>query len=98
MNQDQLFRQFVDKLRGEKSEEEVKRFLENLMNFSAAEVYFTIVANLTEQDLQEIEQIENETLAEQEVLNRFKSRTGVSPKEFVDRLKEEIAKGYLNSP
>lgn len=92
MNNQQSVINFIEKIRKEKGEAEAGEFLANLVKFSASEIYFTILENLTEEDIKEIEAISDDKEAEEEMKKRFKLRTGFTPEEFAIRLREEIVK------
>ena len=91
-----IYQQFLDKLKKDKSPEDAGKFLANLLKFSAAEVYFALMTYLTDEDMECIEKIADEKKAEEEMISRFKLRTGVTPVEFVTHLRDEIGKNYLS--
>lgn len=95
MNKDQVFNNFLEKLKKEKNEKEVGEFLAALLKFSAAELYVTITAMLTEEDMTAVEAIPDDIQAEEELINRFKLRTGMTPQEFVIQLRDKIAANYI---
>lgn len=95
MAQDDLYLEFINKLKTEKSEEEVKTFLENLVNFGTAEIFFLTAMYLTKEDFDAVDAIKDDAQAEKEIALRFKLRTTMSPEEFIIKLRDEVAKGYL---
>lgn len=97
MTDNNIYKNFLDKLQRDKSPEDTSKFIANLLKFSSAEVYFAIMAFLTDEDMEAIEKIEDEKKAEEELTNRFKLRTGVTPTEFVTKLRDEISGNYLNT-
>lgn len=95
MADDQIFNDYLKKLREEKSEEEVEKFLLNLTQLSSAEVYAAMLSQLTEEDLTALDDITNEADAMEEINKRFQMRTGKTPKEFAIGLRDAISKGLL---
>lgn len=95
MASDNLFIEFIDKLKKDKTDEEVGEFLANLMKFGATELYLTMITQLKEEDFEALDKITEEEKALQEVKDRFKLRTGYTPEEFVVKLRDKIAQGYL---
>lgn len=95
MAQDDLYKEFIEKLKKDKTKEEAGEFLANLLKFGAAELYYAIMLFLTDQDAEDIEKIDDEEKAKEEVKTRFKLRTGMTPEEFVRNLRDRIAKNYL---
>ena len=87
---------FLEKLRREKSEEEVGNFLAGLMKFGAAELYYTMMSVMTEDDMTTIDQIADDEVASAEIIKRFKQRTGMTPEEFVKKLSVSVAKEYVS--
>lgn len=93
--QEDIFKKFIDKIKAEKSPEEADKFFTDLLKFSASELYFAIMSELTDEDLQAIEQIPDDKLAEEEINKRFKDRTQMTPEEFVSKLRDQISKETL---
>lgn len=96
MDKKTVTQRFLDKLQSEKTEKEAGKFLADLIKYSATHVYFAMVTYLTDHDMEEIEKIKDDTKKETEVIDRFKKRTGHTPYEFVERLRDDIAQGYLS--
>lgn len=94
MNND-LYQKFITKLKAEKDPEEIKKFLNDLNNFGATELYFAVMSQLTEEDLQAIDGIKDDTVAQEEIKKRFKDRTGITPEDFISQLRARIAQEYL---
>ncbi len=95
MAADDLYLEFINKLKKDKTQEEAGEFLANLLKFGAAELYYAIMLYLTDEDAEDIEKIADDKKAQEEVKKRFKLRTGVTPEEFVGNLRDRIAKDYL---
>ena len=95
MAQDDLYKEFIDKIKKDKSPEEVGKYIADLLKFGAAELYLAMIAFLTEEDLTAVDKIADDKKAEEELRNLFKLRTGKTPEEFVTELRDAIAKGYL---
>ncbi len=95
MAQDDLYLGFIDKLKAEKSEEEVGQFIAAAMKFSAAQLYMALFYFLTDEDLTAIEQITDTKGQEEEIRKRFQDRTGVTIEGFVEKLRDTISKNYL---
>jgi len=95
MAQDDLYVEFLKKLKSEKSDTEIQTFIANLLNFGATELYTLMIMFLTEEDFAAVEAIKDDAEAEKETAARFKLRTSMSPEEFIIQLRDEVAKGYL---
>lgn len=94
MNND-LYIEFIKKLKEKKSDEEIALFVANLTKFSAGVLYETMLLYLTDEDFAKIEKIEDDDKAQEELKNLFKTRVGVSPEEFVAELRDKVAKDGL---
>jgi hypothetical protein len=81
---------FIAEMKKEKSQEEYNIFVQDLVNFGATALYTAIVANLTDEYLDELEKIEDDTQAEEEMKRRFIMRTGYTPEKFMQELHQEI--------
>ena len=90
-----LYQEFIDKLQKDKSPQEAGKFIADLLKFSAVNIYYAIMTFLTDEDMEEIEKIPDDTQAMEEMKKRFALRTGYTPEEFVNGLRDEIAKNYL---
>ena len=97
MDQDNLVQKFLTKLKQDKTPQEMQKFLEDLAKFSATELYLLMMSVLTEKDLQQIEKIEDEKLAQEEAIYLFRLRTGITPNEFIIKLSDSFAKEYLQN-
>ncbi|PIR07734.1 hypothetical protein COV53_06710 [Candidatus Gottesmanbacteria bacterium CG11_big_fil_rev_8_21_14_0_20_37_11] len=95
MANDDLYQAFIDKLKKEKSGEEAGKFLADLFKFSSANLYYTIMTNLWDEDIDAINKITDDKKADEELKIRFKMRTGVTPQEFVIQLRDKVSQGYL---
>lgn len=90
-----LYREFIEKLKKNKTPEEAANFLAELMKLGSAQLHYTIMTILTDEDMEAINKIPNDQEAIEEMKRRFKIRTGVTPEEFVLHVRDEIAKNYL---
>lgn len=95
MPADDVFDAFLDKLKKDKTPEEAAEFVANLMKFQAAELYLTMLSQLTDEDLDAVEKIPDDKEAEEEIKKRFQMRVGMSPLEFANKLRDKVASGYL---
>ena len=95
MAEHDLFSEFIDKLKKDKTPEEVGEFLADLMKLSSGSLYLAIMTQLSDEDMSEIDKITDEKKAQEEIEKRFKLKTGLTPLEFVNQLRDKIAKGYL---
>lgn len=94
--QEDIFKKFIDRIKTEKTPEEAEKFFTDLLKFSAAELYFAIMSELSEEDIQAVEQITDDALAEEEIKKRFKDKTQMTPEEFIAKLRDRISAEYLN--
>lgn len=94
--QEDIFKKFIDKIKAEKTPEEAEKFLMDLTKFSAAELYFAIMSELSEDDMQAVEQITDDALAQEEIKKRFQQKTQMAPEEFIAKLRDRISAEYLN--
>jgi len=94
MTDSQIYLNFINKIKKEKTEEEMAKFMADLLKFGAAEVYVAILSQLTEQDMEEIDKIQDEKKAGEEVIKRFQAKTSLTPQQFVEGLRDAIAGGY----
>jgi hypothetical protein len=90
-----LYAEFLEKLKKDKSKQEFEKFIADLVKFGSTALYTTIQANLSEQDMEEIEKIDDEIQAQIEVEKRFMAKTGKTPTLFMEELRDEIAKNYM---
>ena len=95
MSSDDLFKEFIDKLQKDKTPEEAGKFIAALLKLQSAELYLTMLSQLTDEDLEVIDKIEDDSQAEKEIETRFKLHTSMTPVEFVNSLRDKIAQGYL---
>lgn len=91
-----IFDTFIEKLKAEKSEEEVGETLAALFEFQTEAIIEVIGYVLTEEDMQVIDKITDETQAENEILKRFQERAGMPLQDFVDKLRDSLASTYVN--
>lgn len=92
---DDLYLEFINKVKKDKSDTEVTQYIEGLLKFGALELYTAMLTLLTEEDMQAIDTEPDDAKADILIKEKFKLRTGVTPEEFVDKLRDQIAKGYL---
>ena len=92
MSTNPALKKFIRKLKKEKTEAELVKYLADLAKFSAAELYMALLFNLNDEDIEVIDKIDDDALAEKEMRRRFKQRTKISPEEFVTQLTTELAK------
>lgn len=95
MAQEDLFAEFIKKLQKDKTPEEMGKFLADLLKFSSAQLYVAIMTFLTDKDCEEIEKLSSEKEIEEEIKKRFKLRTGLTSEEFIAKLRDQVAQGYL---
>lgn len=95
MAQEDLYLEFLNKLKADKSEEEVGEFLAGVMKFGAAQLLTAIFYFLTVEDLEVIEKLKEQKEQEEKIRELFKLRTGVTTTEFMVQLRDTIAKNYL---
>ena len=95
--QQDVFTQFIEKLKEEKSEEQITKLLAALYQFQAEALYEIMLEVLTDQDFQAIEKIEDDDEAEQEINRLFKERTQLTPQEFVVKLRDTLSQTYLDN-
>lgn len=95
MAQEDLYLEFLTKLKKDKREEEVAEFVAGVMKFGAAQLLTAIFYFLTVEDMEEIEQLEVQTEQEDKIREFFKLRTGVTTTEFMVQLRDTISKNYL---
>ncbi|MCL4397878.1 hypothetical protein M1403_02510 [Patescibacteria group bacterium] len=93
--QDDIFQKFIDKVKADKNPEEAEKFFQDFLNFSAAELYVVIMSQMTEEDMQAIEKISDDALAEEEIKKRFKDHTQMTPEEFLIKLRDRVSQQYL---
>lgn len=95
MASDDLFFEFINKLKKDKSDEEVGKFIAGLLKLGSFELLTTMLLLLTDEDIKTINDEPSDEKADEIIRERFTLRTGLSPEEFVAKLQDEIAKGYL---
>ncbi len=95
MAQHDLYLEFLQKLKKDKTEEEIAEFLSGLMKFGSAQLMTALFYFLTVEDMEEVEKIKDEKLQEEEIKKRFQMRTGVTTLEFLQNLRDTVAKHYL---
>lgn len=95
MAQDDLYLEFIKKITTGKKPEEMQQILQELMNFSGANLMSAILEYLEIEDFEALDVITDEKLREEELDRRFKARTGVTIDEFLDNVKNAISKNYL---
>lgn len=95
MAQDDLYLEFLKKLKAEKSEAEIADYLANLMKYGGAMLFTAMFYFLNDEDLKAIEQIKDKTQQEEEIRKRFKDRTGMTTVEFLQNLRDSIAKDQM---
>lgn len=96
MDNNKIFTNFINKLKEDKTDAEVEKFLTDLFTLSGTQLYLMILANLTEEDMTELDKITDEEQGRDEVLKRFQMRTGMTALEYVTKLRDAMAKGYLD--
>lgn len=95
MAKDDLYIEFLNKLKADKKPEEIADFLSGAMKFGAAQLYAAMFYFLEVEDLQVLDAITDEKKRDEELKVRFQNRTGVTPSEFMNNLRDTIAKNYL---
>lgn len=85
-----LMEKFIFRLKQEKTLEEIEKYVDNLAEYDLVEVYFLMLCFLKEEDLLVIERISDERVLEQELDRRFKLRTGFTPREFIENIKNKF--------
>lgn len=95
MAQDDLYLEFLEKLKKDKSVEELAEYIAGLMKYGAAELYAAMFYFLEEEDLDAIEKITTDKEQEEEIKKRFQQRSGVTPGEFINNLRDAISKNFL---
>lgn len=95
MAKDDLYLEFIKKVTSGKKPEEMQQILQELMNFSGANLMSAILEYLEIEDFEALDAITDEKLREEELDRRFKTRTGVTIDEFLDNVKNAISKNYL---
>lgn len=95
MAKDDLYIEFLNKLKADKKPEEIADFLSGVMKFGSAQLYAAMFYFLELEDLQALDAIADEKKREEELQIRFKNRTGVTTSEFMNNLRDTIAKNYL---
>lgn len=95
MASNDLFIEFIDKLKKDKTPQEVGEFVADLLKLSSGTLYLAIMTQLSDEDMTEIDKITDEKKAQEEIEKRFKVKTGLTPLVFVNQLRDKIAKGYL---
>lgn len=95
MAQDDLYLEFLEKLKKEKSPQDLEKYLADLFRFGAEELYMMMLIYLTDEDMQALEKIDDEKIAKEEINKRFKLRTGKTPAEFITEFRDTLARNYL---
>jgi hypothetical protein len=90
-----VFDQFLKQITEGKSEEEIGETLKALVEFQSSALYEVIGQMLTDEDFDAIEKIEDDQLAETELIRRFQIRVGMTPQEFADKLRDTLSTEYL---
>ncbi len=88
-------KQFLDKLAKDKGIDGAEAYIQDLVNFNSATITATMLEVLTDEDIVAIEKIVDDKLGVDEVNNRFKLRTGMTPTEFVKNIQDAVAENYL---
>lgn len=89
------YKDFLLDFAKEATPEEVADFERQLSIFAAEELKATMLLLFTEADMQGIETIEDEALAQDEIKKLFKEKTKLTPEEFLHIFREKFAEGYL---
>lgn len=92
---DGVFNQFLAKFKEGKTDSEVAAMLTEFVQFESAALYEAMVQILTEQDFAELEKIEDESKIEEAMIKRFSERAGITPQEFVNKLRDRLSEEYL---
>lgn len=95
MAQDDLYTEFLNKLKSDKTEEQMAEFIAGAMKFGAAELMTALFYFLTVEDLQDVEKEKDQKKQEELLKDRFKLRTGITTVEFMQKLRDTISKHYL---
>ncbi len=95
MAQDDLYLEFLKKLQENMSQEEAANYLTEVLKAGASFLYTAMIYYLEEEDLDAVEALADEKEQEDEVKKRFTMRTGLTPQEFVDNIRDAIAKNYM---
>lgn len=95
MAKDDLYIEFLNKLKADKKPEEMADFISGAMKYGAAQLYAAMFYFLDEEDLKALDAIQDEKKREEELQIRFKNKTGVTTGEFMNNLRDTIAKNYL---
>lgn len=90
-----VFEEFMKKFSEGKTEEEVGKMLAALFQFQSEALFEVMTQVLTEEDMKAIEQIADESAAEEEIIRRFQTRAGIPPQEFVNQLRDRVSDTYL---
>lgn len=95
MSQNDLYKEFIEKLKKEKQGKELADYIAGLLKLGASELYLAMTVYLTDEDMQLINDEPSDEKAMELIKERFKLRTQMTPEEFVSGLRDEIAKNYL---
>lgn len=95
MAQDDLYLEFIKKLQENMSPDEAANYLAESLKAGASFLYSAIIYYLEEEDLDAVESLTDEKEQEEEMKKRFTMRTGMTPQEFVDNIRDAIAKNYM---
>ena len=95
MAHEDLYTEFLKKLKADKTEEQMAEFLAGAMKFGAAQLMTAIFYFLTVEDMEEVEKEKNQKIQEDIIREKFKLRTGVTTIEFMQKLRDTISKNYL---
>ena len=94
MTESNLYKNFIEKLRKEKSREEFAKFIEGIVKLGTGEIYTNLLIFLTDEDLKEINDETSDEKADILIRDKFKLRTGKTPEDFANGLLGEITKNY----
>ena len=95
MAQDDLYLEFLKKLQKEFSPADFQDFVEGLVRYGTAQMNTAFFVFLEEEDLKALDELKDEQKREEELIVRFKNRSGVTPDEFLENLRDTIAKHHL---
>lgn len=95
MAQEDLYIEFLKKLKADKTETEMSDFLSGVLKLSAAHLHTALYYFLDEADFQALDAISDEKKMEDELVSRFRKKSGVTPGEFILKLRDTLSKNYL---
>ncbi len=95
MADDDIYQEFIEKLKKDKTEQEAAKFVAGLLQIGSIELYTTMVYFLQDEDVKAINDEPDDEKAKVLIREKFKLRTGMTPEEFMTGLRDSFAKGYL---